>query len=114
MDDSIIAIIAAVAIGLVQLVASVNKKKRAQERLSQTRMQSEWFISEDPEMDMEEAKEPETFLKKYSLGVADPVTTSPIDQSEEECANAEESFLDDFTPEKAIIFSEVLKTKWNS
>jgi len=117
MDDSIIAIIAAIAIGLFQLVNSVNKRKRAQE---QRRRAQTGGYTEEP--DVAYIEEPEfhsvykpivmpRILKPEEEGgpMSTPLTTMEVEETEEAS-----TLLEDFTPQNAILFSEVLNPKWKS
>ncbi|MCL1973893.1 MAG: hypothetical protein FWG54_03650 [Bacteroidetes bacterium] len=117
MDDSIIAIIAAVAIGLFQLVNSVNKKKRTQEQRMHSRPQRDEFFFDLPE------KEEPAFSTPFFEASCPPEspslpTTAPVKKREAEevmeveDAEEEASLLQDFTPLNAILFSEVMHPKW--
>lgn len=135
MDESIIAIIAAVAIGIFQLVTSANKKKRERERIiqkwteeEQTHVMNEWEALGMVEMEeeMNEAKEvaaPQVIqrlfrpeeeggpMAKPVLAVTEEEEESPITAAPDDEMG---SLWDDFTPQKAVLFSEVLNPKWNS
>ena len=110
MDDSIIAVIAAILIGVFQLVASANKKKKEKERIMQTWSQEGPDVAPVPVMTSAKKRKG---VKKDQIGktvaeIAD-ITEKEVDESEETT-----SLLHDFSPQKAILFSEVLNPKWNS
>ncbi|MCL2728385.1 MAG: hypothetical protein FWD56_08395 [Bacteroidales bacterium] len=125
MEDSIIAIIAAAAIGLIQLIAVANKKKKQQARTMQKWAEEEQYeaMESDLELEVEEVEEVSApfmvkrMLKPHEEGgpMAKPVVSIAADEADlMGTADEEESLFEDFTPQKAILFSEVLKPKWNS
>ena len=126
MDDSIFAILAAIAIGLIQVVTSINKKKKAREQAMRPPSDAHLLY-----FDMEETEEPEIDETVYrqektiaELATARPrmlrpeeeggPMAQPIQPSEAEASEDEDFLLHDFTPQKAIIFSEMLNQRWNS
>jgi len=157
MDDSIITILVLAALGIVQLVASINKKKRAQEQ----RMRSQTGAY-TVDADFEEMEEPDSegqifglpelqekqlphspqpsplfapqpspfFSSKLSnrelkpkeeggsmfkplltFAEAAAMETAAV---EEEVMGEEDSVLYHFTPQQAILYSEIINSKWNS
>ena len=134
--DSIIAIVAAIAIGIFQLVSSANKKKRAREAAMRPQIDS--YIA-DYEIETEESEELERVVE---MPEEEPIIAQkvplirrmmrpeeeggpmnkPISAIEEgeikgvEATASEEdtSLLLDFTPQKAIIYAEILNPRWNS
>ena len=138
MDDSIIAIIAAAVIGLTQFVVSANKKKKEKERMINRRIEQEYyaqreegdeeedsFYMEDPLQEVLSSQfggeMPRRMLTPEEEGgpMAKPVFTiseaQPMEQKAEEYEEEEEGiFLHDFTPKSAILFSEVINSRWNS
>ena len=120
MDDSIIAIIAAISIGIFQLVVSANKKKRAREQVKHLRPDA--FV---PDFEMEEIGDWEERVNVHHqeeppekiLILAPKEDIIPRERDmplEEEESSEKDSILYDFTPQKAILFSEVINQKWNS
>ena len=113
MDDSIIAIIAAVAIGIFQLVNSVNKKKKTQEQRMRSRPEPEEFFFDFPDA-QEQAFSTPLFESSCTPESAPLPDITPVKEMETmESEDAEEAFLlHDFTPLNAILFSEVMQPKW--
>ena len=116
MDDSIIAIVAAVAIGIFQLVVSINKKKKEKQRIYRS-----WSEEENEEAEVvEEEVVPYRALTPQQEGGPMVMSLPTIEleeklfEEEEETLETEGLLLQDFTPQKAIIFSEVLHQRWNS
>ena len=133
MDDSIITILVVVTLGIFQLVVSINKKKRAREQAM--RSPSEYFA---PDSELEALED----LSKMFYPVEEPVQPAPevvkvkptpvpsprllkpeeeggpiakpISLFVDEDASEQHELLLDFTPQKAIIYSEILNPKWNS
>ena len=136
MDDSIIAVIAAIAIGIFQLVTSVNKKRKAQEQ--RMRSQSDAYEADTDWEEAEEAEEAEptaplfTVLSEQAVRALEPVSlsqvrkpqkergfkaipyTAPEAEAAAESEDEEESLLSDFTLRNAVLFSEVMNSKWNT
>ena len=119
MDDSIITILVVVTLGIFQLVMSINKKKRAQEQALRSRLNS---VAPDSELEVleelekmfypiEKLEQPVPVLQPKVEGVpmAKPIPVV-IEEEALECPE----LLSGFTPQKAIIFSEILNPKWNS
>ena len=117
MDDSIIAIIAAIAIGLFQLVSSINKRKRAQEQ--RMRFPPSTYTET---VDFEDIKEPAriSLYKPISLPrelkpeeeggpMSDPIMSMEVEDTE-----GISTLLQDFTPLNAILFTEVMNPKWKT
>ncbi|MCL2738913.1 MAG: hypothetical protein FWE30_05650 [Bacteroidales bacterium] len=112
MNDSIITIIAVVAIGLFQWINSMNKRRKAQEQ--RMRSQTGTYTMDT---DFEEVEGPEPvslfrMLKPQEEGgrrAAPIMAPEPVAEVEEE-----EPLLADFTPRNAILFSEVMSPKWNT
>ena len=138
MDDTIITIIAAAAIVLFQVVTSINKKKRAREQQT-ARPQPEYYadfemdeVEEMEKMDevegmeevkevvnrVEEVKNPMVVVPRSRIFKPEeeggPMAKPQAILLEETAVEEEESLLHDFTPQKAILFSEVINPKWNS
>ena len=134
--DSIFTILAAVAIGLFQLVLLVNKKRREQggggmrqgAPLARSTLGAETYADRNVfgEED-EEAREGVTaplvyrrMLRPEEEGgpVSAPVAPFKTSKEEEdllaETAIENEELPFDFTAQKAILFSEVINSRWNS
>ena len=146
MDDSIITILVLAALGIVQLVASINKKKKAQEQ----RMHSQTgAYSANTDFEETEEPDPERFffgglpeLQEESLPISPKPSpffsskTSPFSRVlkpeeeggpmtytyedevaktaaiEENAIGEEDSPLYHFTPQQAILYSEIINPKW--
>ena len=135
MDDSIIAVIAAISIGIIQLVISANKKKKVKERIvrswadeeryGQTVALEGWEKWDEPE-GLEKVEEMENdVLAPFRMTmpqnerIEPPMHTMEIEEiedieDEKEVIEETESVLSDFTPQKAILYAEVINPKWNS
>ena len=132
MDDSIITILVVVALGFFQLVVSINKKKRVREQAMRPRPitnepNSEWEEFEDFAKMLYRMEEPEQPAQEVVQVKPVPVSAPGVLKPEEEGGPMNEpisilmeeapefvELLLEFTPQKAIIYSEVINPKWNS
>ena len=126
MDDSIITIIVLAVLGTIQLLTSINKKKRARERILQTWSEEELEGQEAEEDVIEEVTAPFTIRKMMpdedSRFMTKPMLASikkgPGTIAADEIIAVEEvegeSPLEHFTPQQAILYSEIINPKWNS
>ena len=133
MDDSIITILVVITLGIFQFVVSMNKKKRAREQAMRPRPVTYQPDSELEEMEdlrkmffpTEELEQPaQEVVKVKPVPVSAPRVlkleeeggpmSKPVTVVMEEDVFEQSELLLDFTPQKAIIYSEIINPKWNS
>ena len=104
--DTILTILAAIAILLVQLVVRANKRKRVQEREGGALTMRSVFS--------EEMEETEGMEKEGGYAPIATIDEAEAGRAGEMPLEEEELALPDFTAQKAILYSEVINPKWNS